>query len=125
MTNGSSITEKVRRGLCVGLDLWHSYKIASKLVLRAFTMTVFAPLYHKICPGNWYFTSVENKMVKVHHTFTCLRLAYDADDGRIRKEMKRILKDEEFRTHHFHQWRVLKNIKDLVKFFIPAVGVVV
>lgn len=111
----------MKKYMAIGLEMWHSYKMATQMVYEKFALLVFAPLFHHLCPGT-EFSSVKNKkkMPKVHHIFTCLRKAYNSD---LRSKLNKVLGRRDQRVHmKDSQGQMLVNIRDLLEFFIPAVS---
>jgi hypothetical protein len=116
-----STIRKLRRGLCMGLELWHSFKMATMLVYREFQNSVFAPMFHHLCPGFTFKGKQASKsMVKMHHMMTGLRIAF-SDDTR-RAKIKSILKEMRNKEASAGSRSILKNIVDLLDFYIPAVS---
>ena len=112
----SEPTKKLRRTVCLGLELWHSYKMASMLIYRKHTLAVFAPLFHHLCPGNTYkYKQASKSMLKMHYSFTCLRLAFDKD---MEKKFAAVHANPQVLDH---QKDVLRVLRDLIRFYIPVV----
>ena len=123
MYNENPASRSLRQHVFLGLELWHNFKMASHLIYRAHTKSVFAPLFHHICPGN-SFNPVRNRkkadkafksLVQMQHTFTCLRLSFDAD---MKEEFRKVHDDDSVKPWQ-KDW--LRIIRDLIRFFIPVV----
>jgi hypothetical protein len=112
----------LRRGMCLGLELWHTFKIGTKLIYQAFALTVFAPLFHHLCPGNSFMLhATVNSMPKMHFMMTGLRMAFTIRRRKQFKELLETTKDSDS-TRTKSQRSILRNIMDLLQFYIPAVS---
>ena len=103
----------MRNHVFINLGLWHTYKHVSLLIWRKFGPTILAGLWHFMFPdGSWFS---KPKLQTVTKIFTLIRLAYPL--------FKKNLEDALAKAHELKvQSRTcLKNLQDLVEYFIPAV----
>ena len=98
-----------------GLSLawWHSYKWATKMILKVFATDFIAPLFHQLFPSNEFNV---DKMGLPSHTcmLTYIRLAYPSFRTQLVEARSRGNLDIRNQT-------LLDNLYSLCEFFIPVV----
>jgi hypothetical protein len=112
----TSWTKNMRTHVASVLGFWHSFKMANHLVYRKFAFLFFAPAFHHITPGHNFFIK-PSRLIQVQEWLTLFRLSFDED-------VKKAIKDAEAdkRMNSFSR-SILREYKDLCRFFIPAVRV--
>jgi hypothetical protein len=102
----------LRKEMVCTLAWWHTYKTAAFKIYKAFTSSVFAPLFHTLFPANIFFTkpSTLNSVVAL---FQYIRIAYND----VKRDIERALETNLSANMKNH----LLNLKSLCVYFIPTV----
>ena len=113
MYDYSGAGAKLRKYTFCSLAWWHSYKWATKELIRVFTSDFIAPLFHHLWPQR------EFNAKKISHPanttyLTYIRLAYP----RFRNDLEAAVAQP---GQNARQKALLTNLTDLCQFFIPVV----
>jgi hypothetical protein len=106
---------RLRQEMVCTLAWWHTYKTAAFKIYKAFSASIFAPLFHTLFPSNIFFTKPPT-LNSVVALFQYLIIAYKEVEQDIERALETPLTPN--MKHH------ILNLKALCVYFIPTVHII-
>jgi len=104
---------QLRKYTICSLAWWHSYKWATKQIIKVFASDFIAPWFHHLWPEREFsHTKASHPANSTYLSY--IRLAYPTFRG----ELERVMALD---GHNLRQKTLLTNLNDLCQFFIPVV----
>ena len=109
----------MRSWFCVQLGTWHCYKQATSVVWGHWGARVFAPLYHELIDGAYFYRKA--RLATVARFLTYVRLAYPSFRKTLKAARSRAEEEDMDNVAKSH----FRDLTKLLEYFIPVVSCII